>query len=361
MPNLKGIVGQLIMTVSLLAGLNDPQYKVTPVGFLNMLLENSTTANITNLDQLRQGWTRDILIRYMQRGISDDAVDVPGCETNLTAVWKEKSIGAPLFSKIGIKIDDTLLRKLEENANQPVSLGTPSTQLNIALYQTILTQLNGLTSKIDKNLLGLQSAKWGINPVTGTNTAQTVNFTNEPTMNDGIVKLLSDYQFAEIAGTPQLVGSGIAIKYDIQQRLKRSFDSGGFGSNPINIHFDPNAQTSWGVNHFGVFVPGLTSFVDYLKYAGDFGGYKGGSYFFTFPVPAQLANGTLTTLWFDAQLRYIDCPEKDPETGEVITDTGWAIIISKFYGLFNAPDDMFKASDRLNGFNGSLHYIATAV
>jgi len=348
------------MTISLLAGINDPQYKVTPVGFLSMLLQNSTTANVTNLDALRNGWTRDVIIRYMQRGTDADVVDVPGCETNITAAWKETSIGEAMFNKIGIRIDDSLLRKLEETANQPVSLGTPAAQLNMALYQTILTNLNGLISTIDKNLLAAQAGKWGKNPVVASNTAQTINFTNEPTINDGIVKLLSDYQFSEISGTPQIVGSGIATKYDILQRFKRGFDSGGFGSNPINVFFDPFAQTAWGVNHFGVFVPGLTSFVDYLKYSGNFGGYKGGSYFFVLPVPAQLANGTLTTLWFDAQLKYIDCPQKDEE-GDIIGEPGWIILISKYYGLFNSPNDLFKASDRLNGFNGSLHYIATAV
>jgi len=359
-PNLKGIVTSLLITISNLAGINDPQYKVTPVGFLEMLLNNATTANVSNLESLQQGLTREIKVRYMQRGIDTDTVDVDDCDTNITAVWKEGSVGGASFSKIGIKIDDSLLRKLEDNATQPFSLGSPATSLNIALYQTILTQLNGLISKIDKNLLAAQVGAWGKNPVTGLNTAQTVNFKNEPSINDGIVKLLSDYQYSEITGIPQVVGNGTVVNYDIQQRLKKSFDGGGFGSNPVNVYHDPFTVSAWGANHFGVFVPGLISFVDYLKYSGNFGGYKGGSYFFTFPVPVQLASGKLISLWFDAQLKYNDCPEKD-EDGLVVSDRGWAILISKNYGLFNAPSDIYKTGDRLSGFNGSLHYIGTSV
>jgi len=359
-PNLKGIVATLLITISNLAGMNDPQYKVTPVGFLQMLLNNATTANVNNLESLRLGLTREIYVRYMQRGIDTDTVDVDSCDTNITAVWKEKSLGSALFSQIGIRIDDSLLRKLEDNASQPFSLGSPATQVNIALYQTILTQLNGLISKIDKNLLAAQTSAWGINPVTGANTPQTVNFSNVPSINDGIVKLLSDYQYAEIAGTPQIVGNGSVVNYDIHQQLKRGIDNGGFGSNPVNVYSDPFTVSAWGANHFGVFVPGLISFIDYTKYGGNFGGYKGNSYFFTFPVPVQLANGTLTQLWFDAQLKYNDCPQKDDD-GKVIVDRGWAIMISKNYGLFNAPSDIYKTGDRLAGFNGSLHYIGTSV
>jgi hypothetical protein len=359
-PNLKGIVGALLMTISALAGLNDPQYKVTPVGFLQMLLEHGNTANVVNLEELRLGYTRDIQIRYMQRGVSDDVTDVDDCDAPITAAWQTKSLGNALFSKIGIHIDDILLRKLEDAAAQPVSMGSPATGVTMALYQTILTQLNGLIQKIDKNLLQSQTTAWGINTVTGSNAPQTITFTNEPSMTDGIVKLISDYQLNEIAGTPQLVGNGIITNYDILQSLKRGIDGGGFGANPVNVYGDVNSVSIWGANHFGIFVPGLTSFVDYQKYVGVFSGYKGGSYFFTLPVPMILANGKLTSLIFDAQLKYNDCPIKDDD-GAIIAERGWSLIISKNYQLFNAPNDMFRSADRLNGFNGSLHYIGATV
>jgi hypothetical protein len=107
----------------------------------------------------------------------------------------------------------------------------------------------------------------------------------------------------------------------------------------------------------------LTSFVDYQKYVGAFAGMKGGSLFFTLPVPVQLANVKFSTLVFDAQMKYNDCPTEDAGRGYVLQ-------LSKYYGLWNAPSDMFRASvtdgeittpgDRLSGFNGSLHYIGTA-
>jgi hypothetical protein len=224
-----------------------------------------------------------------------------------------------------------------------------------------------LIQKIDKNLLAAQSAKWGVNAASGLSTARAVNFSNTPNINDGIVKLISDYQFNEVAGVPQIVGNGIVTNYDILQRLKISTDNGGFGSNPVNVYNDVNTVSAWGPNHFGVFVPGLVSFVDYQKYAGNFGGYKGGSYFFTMPVPVLLAGGRLAKLVFDCQLKYDDCPTDN-------SGRGYSLLVSKYYGLWNAPDDIYKATvlevpnvspaipgDRLEGFNGSMHYLATSV
>jgi hypothetical protein len=233
-PNLVGIVNSLLLTISALAGQNDPQYEVTPVGFLQMLLENSTTASVSNFDDLRKGMSKTLTVRYMQRGTDLNVVDTNDCDTNITASWKQTNIGAPLFSKIGIKIEDDLVRQLQESASAPVTLGSQGANVYMALYQTVLTQINGLIQKIDKNLLAVQASHWGVNAVSGSSAARTVNFANTPSIGDGIVKLISDYQFNEVTGTPQVVGNGIITNYDILQRLKIGVDSGGFGSNPVN-------------------------------------------------------------------------------------------------------------------------------
>ncbi|MDR2085753.1 MAG: hypothetical protein LBP72_01105 [Dysgonamonadaceae bacterium] len=368
-PNLVGIVNSLLLTISALAGQNDPQYKITPVGFLQMLLENATTATVANADDLRKGLERTLTVRYMQRGTDTDVVDTDDCETNVTAAWKQTNIGAPMFSKLGIKIEDDLLRQLQESATSTITLGSQGANVYLALYQTVLTQLNGLIQKIDKNLLAAQAGNWGVNIASGSSAARAVNFSNTPNISDGIVKLISDYQFNEMSGTPQIVGNGIITNYDILQRLKIGVDNGGFGSNPVNVYTDVNTVSAWGANHFGVFVPGLVDFVDYQRNIGAFAGFKGGSLFFTMPVPVQLAGGRLVSLVFDCQLKYNDCPDGD-------SGRGWFLLISKRYGLWNAPADMFKQTipavagdnpvpeipgDRLEGFNGSLHYLATAV
>lgn len=104
--NLIGIVNALLVNISLIAGLNDPQLKVTPSGFLKMLLENNALTEVKNLPDILSGQDRQIKLRYMQRGLESEVSDRDDCETPITAEWKETTIENPLFSKIGIFISD---------------------------------------------------------------------------------------------------------------------------------------------------------------------------------------------------------------------------------------------------------------
>ncbi len=355
--NLIGFIQALLTNISNIALLDDPQYKVTPAGFLQMLLENPTTTRLSNLREIMNGQDKVLKVRYMQRGLETQVTDVDDCETPLTPEWLETEIGRPLFSKIGIYISDENMRKYQDEATQTLAAGTPSAPLMLALYETMLVKLQGLIQKIDGNLLTAQSANWGMNAVTGAITPQSVEFTNTPTINDGIVKLISDYQLNEMYDTPMIVGNGIVMNYNILQSLKRGIDDGGFGANmTFRPYLDVASIGKWGANHFGVFTPGMIGLVDFNKNVGSYAGEKGGSIFFTIPIPVRLANGVLSALTFDAQLKYEDCPIFD-DNGDKIADRGWKLILSKSYGLFNAPNNMFAATDRLNGVNGTFHYI----
>lgn len=353
--NLQGFVQALLMNIALIAGLDNPQYKITPVGFLQMLLENPTTAKISNAKEILSGAERELKIRYAQRGLESEVSDTDDCQTPIGLSYEESTIGRPLFSKLGIFISDNDMRKYQDDAQKTLAQGTPSAPLMVPLYEALLVKINGIVQKMNANLLSTQATKWGKNAVTSANTPVTVNFGNSISMTDGVVKLFTDYQFNEGVEAPLIVGNGVIHNYNIAQGLKTAADQFGYGSNQtFKFYNDYKSVTAWGSNHFGVFTPGLVGLVDFNKNVGPYAGEKGGSYFFTLPVPVQLANGQLTALKFDCQLKYQDCPVT---VGENTTPRGWHLIVSKSYGLFNAPNDMYAKGDRLEGVNGSLHYI----
>ena len=353
--NLQGFVQALLINIAVIAGLDNPQYKITPVGFMQMLLDNPTTAKISNAKEIMDGKERELKVRYAQRGLESEVSDTDDCETPLGLSYKETTIGRPLFSKMGIFISDDDFRKYQDDAQKTLAQGTPASPLMVPLYEALLVKVNGLIQKMNANLLTAQAAKWGKNSVTGCANAQTVNFGNSIGMENGVVKLITDYQNNEGVETPLIVGNGVLANYNIAQRMKTAADQFGFGSNQtFRFYNDLRSTTAWGVNHFGVFQPGMVGLVDFNKNVGPYAGEKGGSYFFTLPIPVQLANGQLSALVFDCQLKYQDCPVT---VGGVTTPRGWHLIISKSYGLFNAPSDMFAATDRLAGVNGAFHYI----
>ena len=53
--NLVGLIAALYVNIAMIAGINDPQMKVSPVGFLKMLLDNNATTEVVNLSELRKG------------------------------------------------------------------------------------------------------------------------------------------------------------------------------------------------------------------------------------------------------------------------------------------------------------------
>lgn len=64
---LTGFAQATIKNLNLVAKQNDPQLKLTPTGFLRLLLENNAMVDINNIEELRKGLKRNIKLRYLQR------------------------------------------------------------------------------------------------------------------------------------------------------------------------------------------------------------------------------------------------------------------------------------------------------
>ncbi len=355
---LTGFAQATIKNLNLVAKQNDPQLKLTPTGFLRLLLENNAVTEINNIEELRKGLKRTIKLRYLQRGLESEVTDTDDCETPLGADWKEHEIEQPLFSKIGIFISDDEMRQYEEEAIQTLALGdAQQSPLMRGLYEVLLSKLIGLIGKIDSNLIAAQATKWGANAAYSLATsAQTLTIGKSADFSTGYVKLMEDALVNEVSDKLLICGNGLITRYDIFHKLKTSADSEGIAALPLNAYYDPRTITGWGKDHFGAFAKGTIGFVDWNRYVGAFAGEKAGSVFFTLPVPVEL-DGALTSLVFDCQLKYVDCPEYNAE-GEVAQARGWKLIVSKHYGLFSSPSDAFAATDVLKGVNGSFHYIA---
>lgn len=355
---LKGFAEALVRNISEMAQQNDPQLKLQPSGFLKMLVQNNAVAEINNIEELRNGAKREIKVRYLQRGLESEVTDVDNCEATISADWKETTIANPLFSKIGIFISDEDMRKYEAEAAETLN-GAAGAPLMRGLYEVMLTKMTGLIAKMDANLVAAQAAKWGNNAAYDVKTgAKTITFGTSVGLNDGYIKLLEDAAINEVNDTLLICGNGLVTRFDNYNRLKTGADAAGFGALPVNAYYDAKSTAAWGKDHFGVFAKGTVGLVDWNAYTGSYAGEKGGSIFFTIPVPVDI-DGELTSLVFDAQLKYNDCPVYGSE-GEVLKPRGWNLFISKHYGLFNLPTDAYKVGDTLEGVNGSFHYLAAA-
>jgi len=355
---MKGLAQAIIEQISAVTDPNTPQFKVTPPGLLQLLLNNPAPLSITNLAGIRAGQDRLIKLRYMKRGVESEISDTPGCDPGNGAVYEETTVTHPLYRKMSLYIELDEMRQYFDDAVNPVSMG--GTSIVSELYNRIVVKLNGLLGAIDIALLQQMATRWGVNAATGVATPTAINFNtvNDVNLTDGIVKIIEHAQRNEMEGTLLMVGNGVANTYDIAQRMKIAADSNGYNSarwTGFRWYNDSYSRAAWGENNFGVISPGSASFVDWLAYEkAPYAGSRANSYFFTLPVPFFLNNGELRNLVFDVQIKEIDCPT---EIDGVTRQGGYIIYISKSFGLFTTPTDAYQNDDLLAGTNGLLHYV----
>jgi len=375
MPN--GFLPPLLLTQKQVFQGIAPSTKLTPPGFLKMLLGNTTPNIVSSNTANGSGHVRDVKIKYRQRIPTGKSVTTDDCSVQARPMYSEASIPALSFRKYSIFLDYQTIAKYEQEASQTVNIGRPAPPQGILMevFNAIMEAGNGLMGDINKDLLIGQAASFGKNVTTGLNTAKTVNFplsTTSNPLNQGLSMLISDIMENEIRqGNMIIVGSGLINNVYLQQglNLANTKDANWPASIP-QFYYDPYAATHFGANKFGVFEKNSVQLININKFDGFIGGDKMSTFLFTLQLPLvdSLGGTELQSFKFDAQLRHIDCPtqiqiggEVDSEGDPVLTsvDRGWVLDLMANYGQFNITSDAYASTDRLTGNNGTLLYVAT--
>jgi len=351
-------------------GENAPETKITPSGFLKVLLEKGAQASPMG-DPLtlsnEAGHIKDLRLKYYTRTEGSQISEIDNCDINLVPEYSEITIDSVATAKFGMHFSDETIARYCDEASRSVVLGgapTPFMQEHLA---GLMASMNGFVTAINSGLTS--SVVWGVNAVTGNNTAVTVNFNQDLTVDDfteGWTKVLNDYAFNEGMGRPIVVGSGLVNAAAIQARngLMTNYaqmnNNAGFGA--FDYYHDIISASTWGANQFGVFQPGTFGLVQINKYTGFRAGQKGTSWFWNMPIPMDMpgAEGLLPLFNIDFQMKYLDCPTTVIVGEEEVTyQRGWSLIMSKEYALWQVPNDAYQATDRLTGVNGAFRYTAT--
>ncbi len=368
-----GYAPYLLQHLQVLAADNNPSTKVTPTGFLRMLLENNPSLNLPEYEKLKlsnqQGNIRNVQLSYLRRITPDQIDTADDCDNDYIPVYSEMTLSTVAFRKFGFYIsDDTIARYMEE-ASQTVALGQPATPFMQEHLDTLMTVVNGMVGAINQDVLGM--VNFGTNVVTGSATPTTVNINTDATVNDlsnGVTRILTDALENEVFGDLLIAGNGLFNAVQVQRSFSglsmAGIDAAKIGG--YKWYYDPYTASKWAANQIGAFSKGTIGFVDIDKYIGFRSGTKGISTFFRIPLPvaATQNDGTVDLMTFDAQLRYIDCPTQiysgyGGGNDLVTVNRGWQLIISKNFGLFQLPADAYQSSDRLYGNNGALAYAIT--
>ena len=358
-----GFAPYILKSLKALGGINYPGLKLTAAGHLGMLLENSNVAEATLTNP--EGHRKTATVKYKVRQTPDVVQEDDNCDIDFIPVYKEADMTAVRTAKVGFHLSlDTVSKYLEEASN-PLSIGNPAVSVIAEVADSIQHTADAIIKKIDSRLLA--DTVWGVNVVEGNNAATALNIGKDATKNNlagGFAKLLNDSFENEFSGNLLIVGSG---KFNAHEMVKAA-NAIGAAQNGIDLsrfngykfYPDLQAKTGWGADHIGVFAQGSIHFVDFQKYIAFQAGKIGVSTFFQITLPVNYGYGE-TQMTFDAQLKEIDCPTVLLNGyGEQVTySRGYALYLSKTYGLFQTPSDAFATTDRLSGVNGALRYTVT--
>ena len=342
-------------------------HKIDYAGFTDMLLMNTMNKPVPL--NTPEGHKREMRAWYRQRPTVAMTDTAKSCDNVLTPARKETTMSVSNTRQIAYHINDELIATYNQEASQNVGLGGQF-GASREMMDILFSAGNAIKKAVNADLLALVS--FGRNRVSGASTAQTINFpqtvTTQP-LNNGITKVLYDYKANNLTGRPQLVGSGFAFQWALQQPYKAP-DTGGIDTRLAFTNFDfwfdqdyADVFTGGTGNEFGVFEPGAAHIVEYNEYTGFKAGVKpGASEFFNVKLPTMDPNGNIIPFSVDVQMKYSDCSATFTDAysgGSVTLEKGWNMIVSKQFGFWQIPSDAFRNEDPQIAVNGALRYVAT--
>ena len=365
-----GYCPAMLQHMKYVIGQNAPEHKITPSGFLRATLEKGAQATpIADSLALANtaGHIKDLRLKYYQRTTPSQMATADNCDIDLVQAYDEITIDTTSIVKFGLHFDQATIARYCDEASATVSIGAAPTRFMQEHLAGLMAAMNGFVGKIDQTLLG--QIVWGKNAVTGANTAVTVNFNDDSTVNnfsEGWTKVMTDYRFNEGQGMPIVVGSGLVDSAAVQAMIPAMTQYAQLNNNAaigqMDYYHDIYMKDAVGTNQFGVFQPGTFGLVELDRYRGFRAQQLGLSTFWNMAVPFNLpgSDGLLGMLNIDFQLRELDCPTETTVGYEETTlGAGYSLIMSKRFALWQVPNDAYLAADRLTGNNGALRYTAT--
>ena len=350
-----------------------PSAKVTPPGFLNYLLKNTQPSILSEGISDGAGHIRGIQVKYRKRGIEQFVSSYDNCAIDVAPSYSEAAVNTSFFSKLTMYISDEDISKYENEASKTVMVGKPAAGIMNEVYSLVLEQAQALFQRIDRNLVTSLSTSIGVNQVTGSAAAQTVNFNLSGAVNnfgEGMTKVMSDVVVNEMnPNNVAIIGNGFINSFFMQKQFAAiSANQSGINNGQIgnpDFFWDPITSSVLGANRFVVIEKNAFQLINITKFKGSFAGDKGPSIFGTITLPVSDVQGnSLLAYEFDFQLKYNDCAKVTTvaEYGgaaNYVEKRGWEFTLMSTYDLFKVPSDAYAATDRLTGNNGSLYFAAT--
>lgn len=352
--------------------------KITPSGFLQMLVENSPRLQVTDINGIAipgqgpgiklstvGGHIRSLTVKHLPRIIASQIQTADDCDNDQIFSYSEQEIRTAYFRSFSFFVDWGRVELYEKEASNPASLGNPAYAAINEVVEQLMHVVNGLIVSMDTALLG--GVTWGANANNGgLATALAININQDSQvfdLNNGLIRILRDARVNEVVGDVILVGNGLMDSFMVSRQAIGQAQNGlNLSALPVSgfrWYHDIQSATSWGANQVGAFAKNNIGLVDIDRYIAWKTGRFGTSHFATIALPVVTpSNGGQVMFTFNLQIREHDCPQDNFPDGYANTsvDRGYQIIVSKRFGLWQMPGTTVQGGDRLSGVNGAFRY-----
>ena len=331
-----GICANIQSSLNDLMGVNSPEMKRTPVGYLQAITSPTNTAGLSVIPiDSNNGKKHKVTVKYAKRGVEDDVQDTynNGCNADVSKVPYEDTVEiTDVLSLKGLAFSEDEMRKLCE-----------ADQTWIA--RQINAHLDPFMVSLNKKLITLQSTNFG-NFADGSATVksrQLIESSDNSPVYYGENQILNDFEDIDAPGRPMLIGAGKLRDYTRMAGIgccnAQGLNIGEAGQ--FDYFSDRHVGTILGdADEFIGLAPGNVQLLTYNKYKGDYRKNNNGNYAKTTIIDP------FTGLELDMRWKYDDCFEI------------WILTFSLWYNLWFLPSDAFESTDPLNGVNYTLNYKA---
>jgi hypothetical protein len=353
--NVAGVCPAILTGLEMVAGLNDPQTKQTPVGATLALSqpENQSAEILSVYGGNKTGTIKEVRVKYLPRVTKDLIKSTADCVAGDPQTYVEDTTLLDIYKQYDISLGMDEIRVFCEEASTAVA-GLPVPYNLKEVSKRILSAMNAMRTSINDDVVTKLKNSFGINARTGVATTTSIPVISNGATGivagapilAGFQTLLSDFTENELYGTPIIIGKGNFEKFDLATNKYGLQNSGvDFSSISQDYKFfvDKAVNTIVGANQLVVMGEGSAQFMSYNKYVGKYAGTFGGATLFTIPDPM------IPNLMYDAKFEFDTC-----------TDT-FLLRLSVNAGVYVVPTDAYGTYDDLAGSNGLLRYTATAV
>jgi hypothetical protein len=353
--NVAGVCPAILTGLEMVAGLNDPQLKQTPVGATVALSqpENQSVELLSVYGGNKTGQAKQVRIKYMPRATKDTVKTTADCEAGDPVEYIEDDTTLDIYVQSDIKLSMDEIRVFCEEASTAV-VGLPVPYNLREISKRILNVQNAMRQKINDAVVTKLLNGFGKNSRTDSNASVSIPVISNGATGivsgapiwTGIQTILSDFTDNELNGTPIIIGKGNFEKFDLGTN-KYGLQNSGVDFSNINQDYkffvDKAVNTIVGSNQLVVMGEGSAQFLSWNKYVGNYAGTFGAATLFTIP------DALVPNLMYDAKFEFDTC-----------TDT-FLLRLSVNAGVYILPTDAYGTYDDLEGTNGLLRYTATAV